>query len=202
MNKKEYIHKENIARIYICGPSGTGKTTLAKWVSEEFGIPFITTSTKPLWNEFGITSHKELIEKADKDPHFGFAFQMRLLDYRIEKLKSDSWITDRSPVDNLMYFMMQNLHHCTEAQYVEYAIRCQAALSSGTHLIISPMLNDIKLENDGMRISNRHYQMFTSIVMDYALKELSTSNTIKKCKRLENWDWEDRKQIITKFLTK
>ena len=55
-------------RIFICGPSGTGKTTLGEWISQTYRIPFITTSSKPLWEKHGIKSHLDLLNKGASNP--------------------------------------------------------------------------------------------------------------------------------------
>jgi len=36
-------------KIFLSGCSGTGKTTLANYISARFNIPFIEGSSKPLW---------------------------------------------------------------------------------------------------------------------------------------------------------
>ena len=68
----------------MAGPSGVGKTTLSEWVSKEYGIPFITTSTKPLWEKHNIVSHEHLITKTILNSQWGLDFQYECLQYREE----------------------------------------------------------------------------------------------------------------------
>ena len=97
-------------RILICGPSGTGKSELANFIGLSLGIPFITTSTKPLWPAHDIESHTELIKKGQDDPDWGNSFQWEVLDYRRKLLNKETggYVGERSPIDKLAYYMMQN----------------------------------------------------------------------------------------------
>ena len=71
-------------KIFICGPSGVGKTTLAKFIAAKYNIPFVSTSGKLLWRDYGITSHKDLLDKSLKDPTFAVNYQFDLLKQRRE----------------------------------------------------------------------------------------------------------------------
>ncbi len=192
-------------RIYICGPSGVGKTTLAKYIAEQYKIPFITTSTKPLWEKLGVNNHKELINKCALDPAFGLDFQNKVLEYRLNKLSGlDNWVTDRSPIDNMAYFLMQNSDKCTTEETKNYIRDCNLALALGNKLINIQYTSDIDLEDDGMRITNPYYQEYSSIIFRYILdnKVLDLNSTIGKKNILDvhTWDWEERMKIIYKFL--
>ena len=54
-------------KIFLSGPSGIGKTTMAKHIAKLYGIKFVEGSSKVLWGDFGIKSHLDLIQKCDKD---------------------------------------------------------------------------------------------------------------------------------------
>lgn len=160
-------------KIQICGPSGVGKSTLALFIAHSLDIPFVTTSTKPLWDKHGIKSHKELIDKGQSDPKWGLNFQYEVLKYR-ESVITDSivanpkgYVTDRSPIDNLAYFLMQNTMQLPEDASNSYRMACEDALRDQANKIIRIRFNyDQKLEDDGKRINNRFYQMMTDGVFE------------------------------------
>ena len=52
---------EEFKRIGFAGPSGIGKTTLAKWISEEYKIPFISSSYSDLIPETKNITHEEMV---------------------------------------------------------------------------------------------------------------------------------------------
>jgi len=188
-------------QICISGPSGVGKSTLAKHLSEQYDIPFITCSTKPLWDKHGIASHEELIKKGTMDPKWGYNFQYEVLKFRIESLSGHpNFITDRSPLDNMVYFLLQNCHLCTQKETEDYAKSCNEAMKMFTGIICLPFTPQTVLEDDGKRIVNRHYQMlvnntFTSasFLMKQSLKDI-TGDTILI------WEWDKRVEQAKKLL--
>lgn len=153
------MSKKEKKRICISGPSGVGKTTLAKYIEQGWGIPFITCSTKPLWGKHGINSHEELIKKTTLFPQWGLDFQDEVLNYRTEILRDvDEFVTDRSPWDNLVYFFLQNLHLCNESEVEKYMYKCNKAMNMFNGLIYIPYNHETILENDRKRIANKYYQ--------------------------------------------
>jgi len=50
-------------RIMITGASGVGKTTLASHISEQYDLPFVTSSAKAIWPRFGFKNHQEAHER-------------------------------------------------------------------------------------------------------------------------------------------
>jgi deoxyadenosine/deoxycytidine kinase len=190
-------------RIALAGPSGTGKSTLAKWISEEYKIPFITTSTKPLWDKHKIKSHLMLLERASHDPVWGLQFQHEVLEFRENALKGHvNFVTDRSPVDNLSYFLLQNTHSLPENDTTRYIHYCEKALSKFNYLFVLPFTKEIPLEDDGKRINNRYYQMLSNQAFDLSCTLMV--NELKKLRgnTLQKWDWETRKQLVKLTISK
>lgn len=190
-------------KIYFSGCSGTGKSTLAKWIEDTYGIPFITTSTKPLWDKYGVKNHIELIKIATENPQLGIDFQFDLLRYRKEVLSQhESFVTDRSPVDNLAYFLMQNSHIATEDQTEEYIKQCKELLFTGTHLFFIDFTSDIKLENDGMRVSNKYYQQMSNSVFKDVINDWMWDIGVEKLQysKISVWDMDTRKDQVTRIL--
>ena len=150
--------------IVISGPSGSGKTTLAKALSAELGIPFIESSTKPLWRAWGISSHKEIITKSQVDPAWGISFQFAVLQHRKQLVeRNPQMVTDRGPIDNWVYFLMQSSHHTPNAISERYLEECldlhrQASCS----FILEPLPT---VEHDGFRVTNKYYAEMTFQLM-------------------------------------
>lgn len=156
-------------KIYITGTSGIGKSTLAKKISEDRGIPFINGSSTVLWKNYNINSHKELLLMGINDPIRGLAFQLELLELR-EKLVEgvETFVSDRSFIDNIVYFLYQNSPYLDEEKTLEYI---NAAIDSylrinkdndSAVIHLSRRFNEddrmLNIEEDGKRIINGHYQ--------------------------------------------
>lgn len=191
-------------KIAMAGPSGVGKTTLAEWISKEYDIPFITTSTKPLWDKHGINTHQELITRTILNPQWGLDFQYELLDIRKNIIESnEQFVTDRSPVDNLVYFLMQNAPYLGEEAVEAYIQLCANALSKITGLVQIPFDSHIPLENDGKRIANKYYQLSTNSQFHLAAQLIEPCLPPKGDLRvvsLRMWDWAERQNAIREFI--
>lgn len=192
-------------RIFIAGPSGTGKSTLADWISKTYRIPFITTSSKPLWDKYQVKSHLELMSKCAKDPSMGLDFQFELLEFRRKVLVDvEEFVTDRSPVDNLVYFLMQNSHNTTTELTDTYIELCKEAMGIGNKFIFIPFNDKTQLSDDGMRIVNIHYQKYTSEVFESVLRtnmlKLNKYYQSEDIQYIDDWDWNTRMQLVVEFL--
>lgn len=192
-------------RIEISGPSGVGKTTLAKEIAKMYDIPFISTSGKSLWPKYNIVNHEHLIDICNKDIGFSIRYQDELLDLRYTQLKEhDCYVTDRGIMDNLVYFLLQN-QTAKHAEYMRYLERCKKYSKTLDSDIIQlglnqTMLNLQPIEDDGNRIVNPLYQLMVhsvfNMVIDNNLLDLSS----KKILSISSWDLDYKKQFIDRWL--
>ncbi len=187
-------------KICITGPSGTGKTTLAQYISQTYKIPFISTSTKPLWEKHGINSHEELIKMALENPQKGMDFQLEVLEYRKKLLEGEhEFVSDRSPICNIVYFLMQNSFMVSEQACKEYINLCKQAMSMFNGIIFTPFTKDVILENDGARVNNKFYQETTNAVYTYA-----TSLMVPELSKIYGvsmpWDMTTRKALTSNLV--
>lgn len=187
-------------KIAISGTSGVGKTTLAKYISEKYNIPFVTMSTKPLWDKLGITSHEDILKRSAEDKHWALQFQDLILDER-ERLdkENNTYVTDRGPIDNIVYFLLQCSQYVTELNTHSYIQRCLELQKNITHQIILPFTEEVVLEQDNKRISNPYYQMTVDSVFSQVYRRYIGKNN--KTLLILEWDWEKRKKIAGDFIS-
>lgn len=182
--------------ITLSGASGVGKTTLAKWISEEYKIPFIELSTKPLWKDWGIQSHKQLIQKTIMEPNWGLAFQEAVLKMREKAfMYSGNMVCDRGAWDAWIYFLMQVVPFISENETNEYLVKCYNLHKYVTHNIFIRATGIPDIEDDGKRITNRFYQESFDVLMVNSLKTFGKDVCI-----IHPWDMEVRKQLVSKYI--
>lgn len=92
---------KNIRKIGICGSHGTGKTTLAKRLSEETGLPLIIEQARIVAEQLNIN-----IRDLEPKSREGFLFQYGCLNYQIkeEQARWLGFVSDRTTIDNAAYW--------------------------------------------------------------------------------------------------
>ncbi len=88
-------------RVAFVGTSGTGKSTLSRYVSERIGIPHIEEQARVVSSDMGTT----LRDMRYRDPYL---FQRKVLEYQFQRerdLSETGFISDRSVFDPLVYLM-------------------------------------------------------------------------------------------------
>lgn len=199
-------------KIGLTGPSGSGKTTLANFIAEKFDLDFLPGSASLMHNEeakeflktkynYDPRGHRNVINLSNSNPEFGYDFQRLLLESRILKLKgNDNFVTDRTPIDNLAYFLMQCSHNQTESVCLEYINQAiKGMVESGLTDLFIIMPNDGWTEDNQSRVNNNFYQhmsfsVFVHVLNRYFLGPLSKAGIQHQI--ISVWDLEQRKNLI------
>lgn len=182
-------------RIFITGVSGVGKTTLAKWIAEEYGLEYISTSASKLWPQFGFKNHADALKKSMINPILGYQYQMAIYQERVKALAyKDSFVTDRSPIDNLVYFLLQqgyyNEHDTLEM--IDFCRKSYVEFQGKTFHLQIP--EGFSVEDNGRRIVNLPYQKLVESVMNSIISEYFNGPEIWAIK---SWYFEVKKLQVT-----
>lgn len=187
-------------KIFISGPSGIGKTTMANFLAKEYNIPFIQGSSKVLWDKYGINSHKELIQKTNTDPDFGVNFQLELLEYRSKAIEGhESFVTDRSPMDNLVYFMLQVSDKVDSNVTFKYLQMCRETYPKDYIQVFMGLNYDMckqGLEDDGFRVTNIYYQLMVNAIFDQVVSGNWLDIDMSSFISFKTWDFQMKEKLI------
>jgi hypothetical protein len=203
-------------KIAFAGTSGSGKTTLVTWLSKNMGIKHLNGSAgeiaakrleeiKRSHNYYG-DGHLNVIVTSAIDPGFGFLFQEAVLTARTEAItfETEDFVTDRSPVDNLVYFSLQAAFNQSDVVCNSFKDRCKDAFKELTHLIYIRPCQPDEVENNGSRIPVRLYQdavdgVFNNLIQKVFIGEIP-ANERPKILIINYWDLDKRKAEIFQFI--
>ena len=187
-------------KIMICGSSGTGKTTLAKHMSELYELPYVNTSASKVWPEFGFKNHEDAHTQSVSTKIIGVAYQRRILIERIHALeKMNHYITDRSFVDNTVYNMLELGHLLNALEVDTFTQWCSRAMKDVDGLIFLRWNDEVMLEDNGHRILNPLFQEMTDQIFNWVINE-QIIRTPNKVLELIMWDFETRIQIVDEWV--
>ncbi len=145
-------------RIALFGAAGTGKTTIAEWLSAELDVPMNPVGSRSVAREMGFEHPYDV----DKVPGARADFQRRLvLKKREWEMAHTSFVTDRTTMDNLAYTMMHDVHAIDE----ELLQDCVAGLRNYTHLVFCPTLTFCRTANDPARVHSMTYHRLYELLV-------------------------------------
>src|SRR5690606_13957187 len=110
-------------KVAFSGSSGSGKTTLVTFVAEQLGLTHRSGSAGDLKKEgdkqlldevfqYPGGGHVGVIRYSAINPEYGITNQRLLQIRRAEVIReNNNFVTDRSPADNLTYFINQCGYH-------------------------------------------------------------------------------------------
>ena len=135
-------------------------------------------------------------------------YQVKVLENRIQLLKGlDSYVTDRSYIDNLVYMIMSLSPFVSEANIVDMWDICKEEILKVDALIYTTFNEEVVLEDDNLRINNRFYQDITDTIMDHTIRKLGLYNFthpystgLPKLLILRNWSFSIRTKIVHRWI--
>jgi hypothetical protein len=207
--------KQNM-KVAFTGSSGAGKTTLVTFVKDTLGLTHLSGSAGDLKTEgdkmiideiYGYPGggHVGVIKFSALNPEYGLMNQKFLQIRRKELImNNENFVTDRSPIDNLTYFINQMGYHpmVTDAIVEEFMKECLEAWEELTHVIYVKAVQPNEVEKNGSRVANRYYQKAIDAQFEYWLVNFFVKNAQvgPKILTLDMWDLDTRKEVVTEFL--
>lgn len=165
-------------KIAFTGTSGSGKTTMVQFVQKEYGLNHISGSSgdlrtkldnKYLLDKYGYKGdegHLAVIKRSFADPDFGLEMQEMIRVRRDELISNtDDFVTDRAPLDNWVFFLLQAAPFQNDALVQKFMDACLETASKLTHIIYIPAMLD-QIENNQSRVPVLHYQKAVDAVFD------------------------------------
>lgn len=180
-------------RVMFAGASGTGKTTLADYVSKVIGdqmnpIPFLSGSVSDLLPETKDIPHQDMLAR-DANTLLREDYQILNLRNKLYQpyvVDNKNFVTDRSYLDSAAYFLYKQADKIPPCEMEQFLSLCLMTLTKQcTHLIFVPFTNQMfkgwVTEDNGKRITSRYFQMEISRIMQMILDiwELRYKGTVQ-----------------------
>lgn len=145
-------------RIAFAGASGTGKSTLAKFVAERYGLEQCPVGSRSVAVAMGFASPYD-VDAAGKRAEF----QRRLfVEKRAWEEAHESFVTDRTHLDNLAYATM---HGCAESLTKEDLRAYSLAMGRYTNVFLCPVAAFQDLAGDPQRVASEAYHRLYDLVL-------------------------------------
>ncbi len=149
-------------KIAFTGAGGTGKTTLAKYIAEKWGIPYIGSVSREVMREMNIES--EMAQEKMNDGML-LELQRRIYERRKSKLVSlDSYVTDRCALDNYVY----GLRRCGSALTEEVRAEWEKGAIDDLYaqdLVFHTPIGLFETVADGVRVTDLSHQFLMDSAM-------------------------------------
>lgn len=167
---------ETNKRIVFAGPSGIGKTTLAKLLSEELKLDYISGSISDLLPDTKKLTHQEMLSRDPKELQREDYKIMNLRNKLFSKYKLKGYISDRSFLDSAAYFIYKQASKLPTCELVSFLdLARDLTIKNVDYLIVldfpvSFILN-WNIEDNNKRILNDFFQCSISklirLVLEY-----------------------------------
>jgi hypothetical protein len=152
-------------RIAFCGASGTGKTTLAKWVADEFELPFNPIGSRSVAQTMGFDSPYD-VDQAGKRAEF----QWNLLQEKAAwEFVNEQFVSDRTTFDNLLYTALHDVY-CIDDKTLAKA---KEGMRRYTHIIYCPFAAFCNVDGDQDRVQDTVYHQIYDAALGGFLHNLT-----------------------------
>lgn len=146
-------------RIAFTGASGTGKTTLAKWLAGWSGFDLCPVSARTVAAKLGYTTPYDAVAAG---PAKYAEFQRMVFEERRRwELAHENFVTDRTHFDDLAYGVMHN-HHMFTDEWVDAITTAQSGYS---HVFALDIYDFINFDNDAARKTSMVYHRFYQAIL-------------------------------------
>lgn len=148
-------------RIAIAGASGTGKTTLAEAIAERYSLPINPVGARSVAANMGFDNPYD-VDKAGKRVEF----QRRLFEEKRDwELAHESFVTDRTYLDNLTYCALHMAEHLPDNAVEEF----QKATERYEVVVFLPRAS-FQLLDDGIRKTSGAYHGLYELLLKQLLR--------------------------------
>lgn len=151
-------------RIAFCGPSGTGKTTIAKAVAEEFKLPMeewpvpsgegFESTTRYTARQLTGEPLPYKVDETDQRAEFQRALLRNKLEWEHSHFRT-GFVTDRTHVDNLAYSILHDMDDT--GSNAEFWGKVYDGMSNYNLVIVMP-IRDLGTADDPARKASHFYQ--------------------------------------------
>lgn len=192
-------------RITFTGPSGTGKSTWANYISKEYQIPLVNTQGGILWEKYGIKNHREVITRGINDPGWAFNYCLELLQQRHEAYTGSlhngkGFISERSAIDNLVYALTDFGSVFSYEQMDILADKALVLHKCMDLIIYLPFHEALMQRDDPKRIQNKWYQEMSDTVFEMLINKFGEAAPDTKIICIPTIDKIERKKAIDSIL--
>lgn len=178
-----------LKKVMISGPSGIGKTTLAKDLADFLKIPFVSGSKSDLQPETKLVKQIDLIKEPSYDS------ELQLLNLRSKIFKQyNEFISDRGYLDNIVYTLYKLSHiiqTCEMESFEDMAYRL--LYRDCTHLILLPFdygcIKSFEIEDNNKRITNPYFQWMIYSIYISCLFDKNTLSLERDQKWEKNYEY-------------
>lgn len=165
-------------KIGLTGPTSTGKTTTMNIVAKDLNLDIHQITTRDIFDKYNITSQIETINTAHQFPEKYYNLYKDLIKGRHDLFinKSDL-ITDRLPIDSLIYYKLQHLQFEQNAEAVisEFNKLCLDTCKSFDMIFVFPPVRSLCVA-DGVRHVNFEFnKLYYQVLLD-AISEFQLYN--------------------------
>jgi hypothetical protein len=178
-------------RIGFMGASGTGKSTLAAYIAEKYGLEVNPVGSRSVAKAMGFASPYDV----DKDGKRA-EFQRRLVvEKRAWEDAHESFVVDRTTLDNLAYTMLHDVY-AVDAPLLESITE---GMQRYTHIFYCPVDAFCDPGNDTARVKDMTYHK----LYDLTLRALYLEQRGLRARwvRLVDDDLAKRKKVVDAMLT-